>query len=90
MNRITLKPVPEVNKDTILPPARIIFYPSAAEPDAVSVMLLNDETQVIEGGLRLTPEQVESLFYALGEHVGDELFDLGFKAGVASVAEGRA
>jgi hypothetical protein len=87
---ITFNPVPEVNESTVTRPARITFYRSLLEPDAVSVMLVSDDKyQTIEGGLRLTAEQVESLFYALGQHVGDELFDAGFKAGLLC-AEGAA
>jgi hypothetical protein len=88
MTITTFEPAPEVNRDLIVAPARMTIYPSAVEPDALSVMLVSDdEYRDIQGGLRLTPEQVETLFYALGEHVGDELFDAGFKSGVKYAAE---
>lgn len=82
MNKTTFKPVPEVNKDTLLPPARLTVYPSRNNPGCLSLMLVSDDQyEVVEGGLRLTPEQVESLFYALAEQIGDELFDAGFAQG---------
>jgi hypothetical protein len=90
MNRITFNPAPEVNHDTIMAPGTLTLYPSIAAPGAVSVLVVSDdEFREIQGGMRLTPEQVESLFYALGQHVGDELFDAGFKAGLLC-AEGAA
>lgn len=82
MNTLTFKPAPEVNEMTLVAPSTLNVYTSLLAPEGVTLALISDDKYMtVEGMIRLTAEQTESLFYGLGSFIGDELFDAGFKAG---------
>jgi hypothetical protein len=82
MNKTTFVPDPEANENTLMPSSSLTVYPSREVPGALSVMLVsNDENRMIQGGLRLTPEQVEGLLAEVAGLSDNDLFDLGYAKG---------
>lgn len=82
MNKTAFKPAPEANVGIIQPASVMTVYPSRLVPGALSVMLTSDDKYgEIQAVLRLTSEQVETLFHTLAGHLGDNAFDIGYAAG---------